>query len=120
MWKRDGAIVQYTYHPDQSQNLPYGDEFPWKSGGRQYHFTPGIWYHLEVRIVMNTPGENNGIIQSWLNGVKMLDKQNIRFRDVAGLSIDIDYFSTFFGGGDRSWAASKDEYVYFDDFIIFS
>ena len=118
MWKRNGGIVQYVYHPDQYQNLPYGDEFPWESGGQQCRFVPGVWYHIEVRIVMNTPQEKDGIIQAWLNGIKVLDRKNIRFRDVENLSIDIDYFSTFFGGGDSSWAATKDEFIFFDDFII--
>jgi len=67
---------------------------------------------------MNTPREKDGIIQAWLNGIKVLDRENIRFRDVENLSIDTDYFSTFFGGGDTSWAATKDEFIYFDDFII--
>ncbi len=51
---------------------------------------PGVWYHIEVRIVMNTPQEKDGIIQAWLNGVKVLDRENIRFRDAENLSIDID------------------------------
>jgi hypothetical protein len=28
------------------------------------------------------------------------------------------YFSTFFGGGDLSWAPEKDQYVQFDDFVL--
>lgn len=118
MWKEGGRVIQYVYYPDQNQNLPYGDAFTWTSSGRAYHFTPGVWYQVEVRVVMNQPGEKNGLIQSWLNGVKALDKGNLRFRDTANLAIDMVYFSTFFGGDDRSWAPFKDENIYFDDFII--
>jgi len=28
------------------------------------------------------------------------------------------YFSTFFGGGDSTWATSKKEAAYFDNFVI--
>lgn len=118
MWKRAGRIVQYVYHPDQNQNLPYGDEFPWETEGQPLHLMPDVWYQIEVHVVMNTPGAKNGAIQAWLDGANVLDKGNIRFRDVDGLSIDKVYFSTFFGGADRSWATSKDEYIYFDDFVI--
>jgi len=48
-----------------------------------------------------------------------LDAQGLRFRaSGATFGIDALYFSTFFGGSTADWAATKDEYVYFDDFVI--
>lgn len=67
---------------------------------------------------MNTPGKNDGIIQSWLDGELVLDRRDIRFRDTNTFSIDQLYFSTFFGGDDPSWAPSKNETVLFDDFNV--
>jgi hypothetical protein len=111
MWRTGGSIVQYVYHPDQP--TIYGEDFPWNK-----YFTPNVWHTVETRIVMNTPGAYDGIIQSWFDGSLALDEQGIRFRDVSSFSIDSVRFETFFGGGDPTWAPTKDEYVYFDDFVV--
>jgi len=115
MWRTAGAVVQYVYHPDQP--TIYGEDMSYDIGG-QRSFKPGTWHRVQHRIVMNTPGQKNGIVQGWFDGVLALDRKNIRFRDVSTFAIDLFYFSTFFGGSDSTWAATKDEYVYFDDFII--
>jgi len=38
--------------------------------------------------------------------------------DGARFSIDALYFSTFFGGGDASWAPTAEQRIDFDDFVI--
>jgi len=116
MWRAGGKIVQYLYYPDQLSK--YGENFPWCINGHECHFIPGKWHHIEQRIKMNTPGKSDGIIQGWLDGELTIDVRNIRFRDINTLGIDAFYFSTFFGGGDASWAPAKREYVYFDQFVI--
>ena len=115
MWRKGGEAVQYVYHPDQP--TIYGEDMAWDIGGTRV-FSPGTWVRVEHRIVMNTPKQKDGIVEGWWNGVKALSRKNIRFRDVNTFAIDGFYFSTFFGGGDSSWSSTKDEYVYFDDFII--
>jgi hypothetical protein len=115
MWRPDGRIVQYVYHPDQLDI--YGQDFPWNVGGQRL-FTTGKWHRVEHRIVMNTPGQHDGRIQGWLDGVLALDVSGLRFRDVDRYAIDLFYFSTFFGGNDASWAPTRDESVCFDDFVI--
>ncbi len=129
MWRTDGSsgsplspdranIVQYLYHPDQPST--FGEDLRWddNAAGNWATFDSDVWYHFQHRIVMNTPGQNDGIVQAWLDGEMVLDVQDIRFRDVASLQIDQMYFSTFFGGSSQIWEASKDEYAYFDDFVI--
>ncbi len=115
MWRVDGAVVQYLYHPDQPGT--YGEDLSWEIGGERF-FNPGQWHQVEHRIVMNTPGEHDGLVEGWFDGVLALRREEIRFRDVDSFSIDALYFSTFFGGSDETWAATSDEYVYFDDFVI--
>lgn len=120
-------IAQYVYHPDQTTNDGVnGDDLDWDDGpsGEWKVFESGRWYHVRHRIIMNTPGSNggqglrDGVVQAWLDGVQVLDVDNLRFRDVASLQIDELFFSTFFGGGSNSWATSKDEVAFFDDFKI--
>ena len=111
MWGIDGLVKAYVYHPDQV--IQYGDAFSW-----EHAFIPGRWHHIEVGVRMNKIGQTNGIIQGWFDGQLSLNIDSIRFRDVAELGIDGFYFSTFFGGGDESWATTKREYVLFDEFVI--
>lgn len=115
MWRQEGAVVQYVYHPDQPGI--YGEDLDWNLGGDRF-FEPGQWHQVEHRIVMNTPGEHDGMIEGWFDGELALRREGLRFRDVGSFAIDALYFSTFFGGSDETWAATKDEYVYYDEFVI--
>ena len=115
MWRTGGDAVQYLYHPDQP--TIYGEDLFWNIGG-QRTFVPGQWVQVEHRFVMNTPTQHDGIVQAWWNGSLALERTDIRFRDVSTFAIDVFYFSTFFGGSTSDWAALKDEYTYFDDFVI--
>jgi hypothetical protein len=118
MWRPGGKVVQYVYHPDQKG--VWGDDFDWMKDGEPCHFKPGVWHCVESYMKLNTPGQHDGIIRSWLDGEKVLEISTLRFRDVGDLKIDGFYFSTFFGGGDVSWAPEKDQYAQFDDFVLAS
>ena len=112
----DGAAVQYMYHPDQP-NTTGGEDFRWNLNGQRY-FTPGKWHKVETRIKMNTPGVRNGIVQAWFDGVLALDRRNVRFREISSLAIDQFLFCTIFGGSNDTWATTKEEFSYFDNFIV--
>ena len=123
MWRANGRIVQYVYHADQAGE--YGDDFDWNEGGASRFFIPGKWHCVETYIKMNTvdgEGEENaafdGVVRSWLDGELALNRTDVRFRYTNDFSIDGFYFSTFFGGGDETWAPLKDEHAMFDNFVI--
>jgi len=116
MWRPGGKVVQYVYYPEQKSI--YGDDFEWKIDGKNVHFVPGKWALVESRVKLNTPGQHDGEIQSWFNGKEALHVTGLRFRDIPDLKIDVFYFSTFFGGGDKSWAAKKLEHAEFSGFAI--
>ncbi len=115
MWRTGGEVVQYVYHPDQPGS--WGEDLPWDEGGQRV-FVPGRWHDLEHRVVINTPGQHDGVIEAWFDGELALRRDDLRFRDTDGFAVDALYFSTFFGGGDATWAATRDEYVDFDEFEI--
>lgn len=117
MWRVDGDAVQYLYAPRKISAC--GDDYNYIKGGVNQRFTPGKWQTVEHRLVMNTPGENNGVMQAWVDGVLVLDVKDFLFRE-AGSSFAIDslYFSTFFGGGDATWAPEMAQITDFDDLII--
>ena len=83
-------------------------------------FQKGVVQTLGLEVVMNTPGENDGVVRAWLDGMLVLEETDIRFRDVSNLKIDGLKFDTFFGGNDDSWAPSKDETIEFGDFKVYS
>ena len=68
--------------------------------------------------VVDGVGQNDGIVQGWLDDRLVVDINNIRFRDIETLAIDGFYFSTFFGGSGNQWNTSKDEVAFFDDFRV--
>jgi hypothetical protein len=80
---------------------------------------PGVWHDVEHRLVMNTPGEADGILQAWFDGRRVLDEPAFLFRLADGnYGIDALYFSTFFGGGDDTWAPAASQVTDFDDFVV--
>ncbi|HEY8430721.1 MAG TPA: hypothetical protein VIL20_20220 [Sandaracinaceae bacterium] len=119
MWRPNGRIVQYVYHPDQPTDD--GEDFPWDAQCQRY-FEPGRWHCVETYVQMNTVtpsgGLHDGVVRSWLDGELALDRTDVRFRDVEDLAIDALYFSTFFGGGDASWAPLTDQHATFDGFVV--
>ena len=111
MWRDNARMAAYVYHPDQPTQ--YGEYFDWSSG-----VAAGRWQQVVIHVRMNTPGQHDGIVQCWLNGSSVLNVDTLRFRDTSAFGIDQFFFSTFFGGGDSSWAPTRDEYITFDDFQV--
>ncbi len=117
MWRVDGDAVQYLYAPQKISAC--GDDYHYTKGGANQRFTPGKWQTVEHRLVMNTSGENNGVMQAWLDGELVLDVKDFLFRESGStFAIDTLYFSTFFGGGDASWAPQASKITDFDDLIV--
>ena len=111
MWREGGEATQYLYHPDQPEM--YGEFFWWDR-----RFEPGVWHTVEHHFTMNTPGVHDGMLQTWFDGEDALRVEGLRFRDVDTFAIDGLRLETYFGGGDDTWNSAKDEYIYFDDFVI--
>ncbi|MFH1256125.1 MAG: hypothetical protein V1494_02425 [Candidatus Diapherotrites archaeon] len=68
-----------------------------ESWERQYdpptHFSEygaGNWYSIEWRMVANTMGQANGILQTWINGELRQDFNDVRWINEAAL---VDYFN---------------------------
>lgn len=116
MWFNNGRMIQYVYHPDQRAD--FGEGMTWTRNGKPLTVVPDRWYHVEHHVVMNTPGQHDGMVQAWLDGELVLDRRGLRFRDVNTFAIDAFQFSTFFGGSQPENAARKDEVVYFDNFVL--
>lgn len=111
-----GKAIQYVYHLDQRNKA--GDGMEWGIAGGERFFTRGEWHIVETRLKLNTPGKRDGVIQSWLNGELVLNQQNLRFRNTNKLKINQLFFTSFFGGADRTWATRKTEHSFFDNVVV--
>lgn len=113
MWRTNGAGEAYTYLPN---NQPWGTSL----GRRSWFFTKDNWQKVEQKIVLNTPGQNDGYIAILVNDKVVHVEENLRFRDVDTLKIDQLIFETFFGGNDPSWAPTADTYLDIRDMAVVS
>ncbi|MGF1540358.1 MAG: polysaccharide lyase, partial [Pleurocapsa sp.] len=111
MWRRHGEGEIYAYLPTSSKRAT-------SIGHGNWRFQSDQWYLLEQEVILNDPGVANGQIRVWLDGKKVVEQGGLTFRQVSHLTIDGIYFSTFFGGGDPSWATPQDVYVDFANFSV--
>ncbi len=114
-WTSGGGVISYLYVPGIKD---YGLELQWQAGGQTKLLAAGKWECLELRYVMNTPGQANGVAQGWINGHLALDRRNLNFRSTPNLAIDNLLFSTFFGGGTSDFASPINQYADFDNFAL--
>ena len=71
MWGSGGAIEAYMYYP--SQPYEYGQGFDWSR-----KVDDGRWHVLRQCYVMNTVGQKNGVLRAWLDGVQVLEPDQLR------------------------------------------
>ena len=76
----------------------------------------GQWNTIKERLVLNSPGVPNGVLQVWVNGVQKINYSGIIFRVDQNVKADGFIISSFFGGSDSSWAPKKDTFSYFRNF----
>lgn len=111
MWRRDGEGEVYAY-------LPTSEEYGTSIGRGSWKFQPGRWYYLEQVVTLNDRNENNGRVRVYVDGTEKIDLQNLTFRTTETLKIEGLFFSTFFGGGNASWATPRDVYIDFANFSV--
>jgi len=117
MWNRDSNITFYYYHQDQTH--VYGNSKSW-----DYKIESGKWYIITIRAVLNTisngEGNNDGILEGFINGKLVCQITNACFRNLETIKIDNLIVTSFFGGDGEEWAAQRDEWIDMDDFVLFT
>ena len=106
MWRRQGAGEVYAYLPS---SVDHGTSL----GRGSWHFSAGVWNCLTQTVVLNAPGRADGQITVALDGATVFHQAGLVFRTTEGLHVDGVFFSTFFGGGDQTWASPAHQYADF-------
>lgn len=136
MWRTGGVCVAYLYLPmDQGKYIPDKNDSPLlKNQGRGFidaisnkapaagldlfrytdkkvSFKRGEWNKVKLAARLNDPEKNNGRLELSLNGTSfvvddMMWTANPRDNMFTQLQL-----ASWFGGGDKSWAAKKDEVI---------
>lgn len=112
MWREHGEAIVYLYYVD----MPgiWGEDLSLS----ETSFRPGKWHRIVQHIRVNDEGESNGVLDVWLDGEQVLERNDLRYRlDQRGL-INSIYFSTFHGGNTAEWGPKVDCYAYFDQFVV--
>jgi hypothetical protein len=108
MWRAKGLGEVYAY-------LPTSKKHGTSLGRGTWCWPTGRWARVVQHVRLNDPQGSDGVIDVWLDGKKVYSATGLRFRSTEQLKIDGVFFSTFFGGGDRSWASPRDQYADFAD-----
>lgn len=109
MWGKNGVGGVYAYLPTSAN---YG------TGFLHLNFQRGRWHQIVQELILNDPGEANGVLRMWMDGSFIGEEQSLLIRTVNNLRINGMFFDVFFGGNNDSWAPSTDTYIDFRDLAI--
>lgn len=118
MWSDGGQIVMYLYHQDMKGK--YGDSWGWGD----FTFATNKWYNITIRVVLNSVSNgvasNNGIVEGFVDGKLLFQRSNMKFRSLESIKIDRMSIDSFFGGNTDFFAATKDEWIDYDNFVTYT
>src|SRR5437016_3834674 len=98
----------YTYWPDMS--CCYGNRFYQTSP--KIPLVGGQWQEVVFHIKLNTPGLSDGSQTLWINGVKKIDLQNMRWRTTTDLGLNEIRFDDYMSQGPTT------EHLWIDDVTV--
>ncbi len=78
------------------------------------HIPRGRWVCLELMVELNTPGQADGRMAFWVDGVQALEVTGMHWRDIAELQLNKAWLMHYIAGGD----ADQSNQVWFDDMVV--
>lgn len=110
-WRADGYGQIKAYLPVEGGSAP---EF----GTQTFRFKPGKWHVIRQKVVLNDPKRPNGRLMMWFDGKLVINESQVLYRTGSRLRIEGLFFCTFFGGGTKEWASTRNTFADFRDFSI--
>jgi hypothetical protein len=102
----------YAYHADMTDF--YGDNWIWTDGFRGL-LERNRWYAIEQYVRINTPGQRDGIVRAWVDGVPVFERAGIRFRDTPRIKIEKVWMNVYHGG---TAPAPRTMHLFIDNVVI--
>lgn len=102
-------IGTYLYHATQAGDC--GDGLWWGS------LEQGRWHCVEGFVKMNTPGRNDGVLRTWLDGTRKLNMTNVQYRRAGETNIGVRHMwhNVYFGG---SWPTPNPLSLQYDEVVV--
>ena len=104
-----GSIMlgTYAYHFKSST---YGEGMVWSDGDFAGLIEPDRWYCIEQHLKLNTAGQEDGVLQVWVNDQLALSRTNLRLRDLPTIRIQ-EVWMNFYHGGTQPAPLAMHAYV---------
>ena len=113
MWRGDGKGGAYlaVYSYEATRPSKWGKDYPMRS----HKLTAGQWVDLRLEVTANSAtNKRDGRLRAWVNDKLLIDQKRVGWQTAGGKPwIDRLIYSTFHGGGDRSWSPSRTNYIRF-------
>ncbi|MCO4759078.1 MAG: hypothetical protein KC477_13745 [Oceanospirillaceae bacterium] len=113
MYREDGRSVQYRYDLEQSEQ-----DDAYQLGDNSYSFETGVTYTLEQWVILNTAGEQNGTVLTWIDGQLVAARNDYLLRSSDEYGINKVLIDIWAGGSTDAFRPSQDSYVFIDDLIV--
>ncbi|MCP3976363.1 MAG: DNRLRE domain-containing protein, partial [bacterium] len=105
-------VGHYVYHAEQPTQ--WGDNVLWQEAYLGY-LEKDRWYSIEQHLVLNTPGIDNGVLETWVDGRLAYRQTDWRWRDTTALKIEQIWLNVYHGGSD---VPDQDISLYIDNIVI--
>lgn len=106
------SVASYVYHADMQGE--YGESFSWTNGCNN-GLNRNQWYAIEYHVKLNTPGQRDGLLQGWIDGVLVMEAKGLRFDDTGQKQIERVWMNLYHGG---QQVASQDMHVFYDSIVV--
>jgi hypothetical protein len=135
MWRKGGSIQFYMELPDHRFNASnderfWGEQIKNGKGVCDFEYTPFLsspgWHNIELHYKFETPGQNDGIFEGWVDGANfnVMDASVFDNYRPAGttrenITINTIVLSAFLGGSDiDDYGPTEDTFAWFDEFRV--
>jgi len=134
MWRGNGYGEAYVYAPQHMQANDFCTSFQKCWGVRRvpctecnynagvsmgrgtFQFQRGQWNKITMTLGLNTPNVTDGLLEIQFNNQLVLRYDKMNWRQYPNVVTSGIIISSWFGGGDSSWAPTKDMYALFRNF----
>lgn len=114
MFRQYGQLITYIYHQDKETGDDYGE----RNYVEDFNFEISKKYIVEMRVVMNDPGESNGYVETRINGQLMQVQDGYVFSESGMHDINTFIFNISTGGATEEWMPANSSTVWIDDLVV--